>query len=622
MAVVKPPDITIPGATGKPGGLGEKLENALVRFAGRVLNSAKETLSGIIRFALDTFLEGIEPFMIRAFKPMLTMVRNTDGCPNELQSMIDLALSGESQAGAAILGVISGTAQGAIMGSFLGPMTSGWTRLANKRWRPQRPDLVTLQALWRRRQIDPAAYYQFVGEIGWPVELATAIESITAPRPDIMTLAMDTFRRGVDLGTLRDELKKRGYLDPDIDSILNVLKPIPGAGDLIRMAVRDAWNEGVAARYGYDEDYPAEFAEWMKKQGFDEGWSRRWWRSHWELPGPTMAMEMLHRTSMTRDDYATLLKIADYPAKFRQWMTEIAYSPYTRVDIRRMYSVGVLKSYDELVRAYKDIGYDDDKAKKLSDFTVLEYGETEREATKTEVLNAYGIGRLSLQETRVYLADMGYPGWVVDTYITRVDLGRTVGIAKSQIGHAQTMYVNGQMSKTDVYTALGKIPLASAEIERYLEEWEISRTAKIARPSRADLLRFFLQNEMQEAEFRQELKGFRLSDRYIDWYVADAKRKLVLQAQKESDDALAEQMKVHAAAVKSATDIAIADIAVQIAQLNLTIADLKASATPDMTLEEVDELTNTVRSCQIQIKTLQLKKAQTWKAYLVEKEAK
>jgi len=162
--------------------------------------------------------------------------------------------------------------------------------------------------------------------------------------------------------------------------------------------------------------------------------------------------------------------------------------------------------------------------------------------------------------------------------------------------------------------------LPAAEIERYLEEWEISRTAKIARPSRTDLLRFFLQNEMSEAEFRQELSGYRLSGRYIDWYTADALRKLVLQAQKEAEDAQNEAASVQARAEKTTYDIQAADIAVQIAEFNLKIADLKASSTPEMTLADVTGIGELVVSCQLQIKALKLEKAQLWAAYLKEKE--
>lgn len=619
MPVQVPPDSGVPPPSGKPGGIGEKLENALVRFLTRSLNGVKLTLAGIIRFALDTFLEGIEPVMIRAYRPFLSMVRNTPGCPSEISSLIDESLSGTSQAGAAILSMVGTSVGGAALGSVTGSLFAGLTRKINTQVRPQRPDIGTLQAMLRRGVMSVAEYTEIAGDLGWWPSLTGQIAAITQPRPDISTLVLDAYRRGQPLESIRVELVHRGFSEADINAILTVAKPIPGPGDLISMAVREAWDDSVAARYGYDADFPAPFAEWMKKQGFDEEWAHRWWRAHWEVPGPTQAREMLHRTDMTEADYATLLKIADYPVTWRRWMTEVAYEPYTRVDIRRMFQVGVLKTYQELVHAYNDIGYDNEKAAKLADFTVLEYGETEREATKTEVLSAYGIGRLSQAETSAYLAEMGYPAWVIDTYIARVDLGRSNGIAASQISHSQTMYVNGQMSKTDVYTALGKIPLASAEIERYLEEWEISRTAKIARPSRTDLRKFFVQNEVDEAVFRQELRGYQLSERYIDWYVADAKRDLVKAAQDIAEKARAEALKVRTSAEKTVYDIQVADIAVQIAQLNLTIADLKASSSPDMTMEQLTQLGTMVVDCQRQIKALQLQKAQVWAAYLREK---
>jgi hypothetical protein len=611
--------MAIPPQPGRTGGLGEKIETTLLRFLSRFLNAAQDALSGILRFALDTFLEGIEPVLITAYRPLLSTLRNTDGCPPELQTLIDHSLSGEHQAGAALLTMVGSGLGGGLMGSIGSAVFGGWTRWANSKARQLRADIGTLQAMRRRGAITDEEYRIGLAELGWGERLAGQIWQVTQPRPDPATLVAAAYRMGTDLGTVRDELTMRGFTPADIEKILTVLKPIPSAGDLIRMAVREAWSDAVAARYGYDQDFPSEFAEWMKRQGFDPEWARRWWRAHWEVPGPTMAREMLHRTSMTEADYATLLKIADYPVTFRKWMTEVAYEPYTRVDVRRMYQVGVLKTYAELVRAYKDLGYDDNKAQHLADFTVLEYGESEREATKSEVLEAYGIGRLSREEARKYLDGMGYPDWAVDAFLSRIDLGRTTGIAKQQISHVQTMYVNGQIDRTAVYATLSRIPIPSSEIDRYLEEWEIARTAKIARPSRADLLRFFLQNEMTEQEFRAELRGYRLSERYIDWYVADAKRKLTLQAKKELADAKADLEKARKEEIKNEYEIRLADLDVQIANANLAIADLKASATREMTLEEIDRLSKLVIEYQVGIKNVQVAKAEMRKQYLEKK---
>jgi hypothetical protein len=60
-----------------------------------------------------------------------------------------------------------------------------------------------------------------------------------------------------------------------------------------------------------------------------------------------------------------------------------------------MYQVGIL-DYNGVVRAYKDIGYDDEKARNLADFTVKYYDEEEatqvdryRELTRHLVVTAY-----------------------------------------------------------------------------------------------------------------------------------------------------------------------------------------------------------------------------------------
>jgi len=619
MPISLPPDSGLPPAPGKPGGIGDRLETNLVRFATRLINNVKLTYSGIFQHAAGSFLETFEREANDLAGGLYDRVLSNPELPPDIRSLLERSRSGEKQAGImTAIGLIIGVL--AVIGpSAVRPLGTIVEYVSNHIFKPMRLDYGTWRRAWLR---DPRHYPTALKELndqGWTEAQVHAADLASEERPGIAeNLAL--LHRGLITETeFSTRLNAAGVNASSVAEYLALGHNLPGPGDLIRMAVREGWNDQIAGRFGYDADLPPEFVENMKKQGFDPEWSRRWWRAHWELPGPTQARDMLHRTSMTEGDYALLLKTADYPAQWRQWMIETAYEPYTRVDIRRMFQVGVLKTYGELVRAHMDIGYDLEKAQKLSDFTVLEYGETEREATKTEVLNAYGIGRLTQAETRVYLADMGYPDWVVETYITRVDLGRVNGLAKQQISHAKTMYVNGQMTRTDVYTALGKIPLTAAEIERYLDEWEIQRTAKITRPSRSDLLKFFLQNEVTEADFRTELRGWRLSDRYIEWYIADAKRKLVLAAQAEKEAADAEALKVRSSTVKTATDIQIADIAVQIAQLNLTIADLKASSSPDMSLSEIEELSALVVKCQIQIKELQLQKANVWKAYLVAK---
>lgn len=610
----------VPPVVGQPGGLGEKLRNALTIASVTTFNRIAVPISQAIRNALLDTLETLEKPLVQTAGPLLDDVLALPNLPASVRSVIQRTREGRDQVAVGGLLIAIGSLILMLVPAGLSGVQAKVQQLS---YFLTRPTLLDFSTWYRAVLRNPGYRATMTNDLqgqGWrDDQIAAAL--LAAERRIGGSEIIDALHRGeIGEGEAINRMRADGLADGDIQLVLRLAHPIPGAGDLIRMAVRDAWNDQVARRYGYDEDYPAEFAQWMAKQGFDPEWPKRWWRAHWETPGPTMARDMLYRTDMTEDDYATLLKIADYPPTWRKWMIETAYQPYTRVDVRRMYQVGVIKTYAELVKAHTDIGYDQEKAQKLADFTILEYGESEKEATRAEVVAAYQIGRLTNQDARSFLAEMGYPDWIVDMYLAKADLSRSNSLASSQISHAKTMYVNGQMDRTGVYSELAKINLPASEVERYLEEWEISRTAKIARPSRTDLLRFFLQNEMSEAEFRQELAGFRLSARYIDWYVADALRKLVLQAQKEADDAQKEAESVRARTEKTAYDVQAADVAVQIAEFNLKIADLKASSTPEMSLTEVTAIGDLVVQCQLQIKALKLEKAQLWAEYLKAKE--
>jgi hypothetical protein len=63
----------------------------------------------------------------------------------------------------------------------------------------------------------------------------------------------------------------------------------------------------------------------------------------------------------------------------------MAYVPLTRVDIRRMYALGIINE-KEVNKAYQDIGYNTENAARLTAFTVkiTEQAKTRAEIAKTK----------------------------------------------------------------------------------------------------------------------------------------------------------------------------------------------------------------------------------------------
>jgi len=99
--------------------------------------------------------------------------------------------------------------------------------------------------------------------------------------------------------------------------------------------------------------------------------------AHWILPSPTMAYEMFHRLRKGRvkaelvfgkEELERLLRYADYLPFYIPRMVEIAYSPFTRVDVRRMARERVL-SHEDVIECYMDIGYNKERAEKLALWT-------------------------------------------------------------------------------------------------------------------------------------------------------------------------------------------------------------------------------------------------------------
>jgi len=412
-----------------------------------------------------------------------------------------------------------------------------------------------------------------------------------------------------DPEVIREELQKRGYSDDDIDKAMELAKFIPPIPDLVVMAVREAWRDDVAATYGYDEDFPAEFAEWAGKRGMTEEWAKRYWRAHWNLPGPVTAQDMLWRTAMTDEDYKTLLKIADYPKAFRDWMTETAYRPYTRVDVRRMHAFGTL-SDAELVRSYQDVGFDEEKAARMAEFTIAYNRQADDEFTKTEILDGYNSGMLNANEAVGLLISIGKSEDYAWYIIALEEYKRQKSLITEKVKYVKTLYVAGELDRVGATTKLGALDLAAERISRYIEEWDIARAAKIAKPSVSMLEEYYRDVIIDDPTARDELRKRRYPDYVINWIIRDWDQQVVDAARKEAARAQTEQERIAKAKFKTGRSVALADLNVEIADLNLLIAELKLAAFYAVEDEVLKKIKENELLAKREIKRLQLQKAE------------
>ncbi len=304
-------------------------------------------------------------------------------------------------------------------------------------------------------------------------------------------LAVNLYWRGeINYNQYAEMILKQGLRPEAANQILAGYAVIPNVSDLIRMAVREAFSPDVIQRFKYDEAFPQDVLQYTKKLGLSDDWAKRYWYAHWELPSPQMGYEMLHRlranrsdNPFTEDDLDLLLRTADFAPYFRERMKAISYNPITRVDIRRIYKLGLFDAA-EVKERYMDIGYTDKDAQTLADFTVKyedangnDLRDKYKDLSFAILRSLYIKGKLSESEVVQRLTDAKYDPIEIPLIIDYFKLS-TVDTSsvdyKAQFVSEMVKYVSDayqvqMISEAEAKTTLIAIGISDANIDYILQ---------------------------------------------------------------------------------------------------------------------------------------------------------
>ena len=438
--------------------LGGAFEYSITHFVYSTLEFMGGAMGSWLAGVLVNFLDSVEPALVVHVAPLLDMLLEIEELPDHLRDFFTQLQAPTSAAGATILAGLAATTGGSVAGGIVGSMSALWTYPINRGLRLGRPGAGEIPAMQWRGSISVPQAEAWFHDLGYPDLAIEGYRDILRPRVDIAGMVNALFRGKQSTLQVTEELSRRGMAQPDIaliletaytylpvetmmaaylrgekslpavradltgqglrtqdiDNLLALSQIIPNPTDLISMAVREAWDDRVAEQWGYDADFPEEFASWSEKVGLTREWSKRYWRAHWRLPSVQLGYEMMHRGIISIADLEELLRISDYPEGWRDKMVEVAYHPYTRVDVRRMYKVGILDR-ESVKQAYLDLGYDAEKAEGMTLFTEI-YSPPEDATPKDEyklisrsiVERAYRVGKLSKAEATTRLMDLEY----------------------------------------------------------------------------------------------------------------------------------------------------------------------------------------------------------------------
>lgn len=329
-------------------------------------------------------------------------------------------------------------------------------------------------------------------------------------------------------------LEEMGYEDEDIEMLKELAYIVPPLPDMTRFADFGAFDPEIIEKWRDFYNAPSWIQEPMAKIGVDSYWADKYWFSHWVQPGRYELGLMRARDYIGDDDVRKAYLTQGYSAYWQDLLLKLVWQPYTRVDVRRMYREGVLDR-EGVKRTYKDLGYDEEHAENLTEFTVRYYSRPEsteedavdreiernRDLTRSDITDGYRKKLIDEGEARTMLGLLGYDADEVDFYIKRENYKADQELKTSYSARYKSQFINGAISADQAKSEMGDLGFESEEIDELLKFWHIDRTRRAARPSRADLDKFLKAGIITQERYRQEMALDGYSDEYIDWYLKE-----------------------------------------------------------------------------------------------------
>lgn len=301
---------------------------------------------------------------------------------------------------------------------------------------------------------------------------------------------------------------------------------IPPVGDLIHFAVKGAFSDKEIAEFGYMEDFPQDIVPHAEKQGLSETWMRRYWAAHWQLPSATQGFEMLHRDVIKPNQLQVLLRALDYPPAWRQYLTDISYNVLTRVDVRRLHQLGLMDR-EKLVKAHKDMGYNETDAQLLTAFVEElnkgKPGESDEELGKlsrSNIVNFYQDGVIKRERAIDLLVSAGFTAEAATLFIDTADFDAERAQRAAEIDFVIASAVAGVLDFGEAQDELARMKLSPTELDRAAAKLLREQAKQTKLPTADDGAKMFKARVISEEMYRDLLKRLGYRAAWVDAFVA------------------------------------------------------------------------------------------------------
>jgi len=382
------------------------------------------------------------------------------------------------------------------------------------------PNVPSSQEILRAAFIDPSRYEQVIkalqegGLKKEDIDLLFVSNYLLYDEAHIRSLF---YRGALTDAQANNRLSELGFTDDRIAELRQGWPIIPGVQDLIMMQAKEAFEPDQIAKFGLGAEAPTKIYEFTRKLGLPDEWTNRYWTSHWQHASYGQVMEMLHRGYISIEDVYEWYRLVEIPPYWRELLTKIAYSPYTRVDVRRMHAVGVLGD-EALIQAMKDIGYDQEHAEKMAEFYKLYNAGSEKELSKADIEKAYEDRDLNFTEALNLLLNIGYSRELANFYLARIDLNMDRAVRLERIDLVKEKYLANLFNIDQARNALIGYGVTIQRTAELLDRWNVQVVKNAKLPSKTDLDKFVRAKVLDKEGYRSEMLKLGYSEYYINLY--------------------------------------------------------------------------------------------------------
>ena len=477
-----------------PGTFAEKFARGFDKGLDRILGDVSGKLSSFLERALIQL--GIDPVGAR-----------------RLSSAFDAGDPGSQLLTIGAFVMVIGFALPIIAGQALGPFIEQIVQEFSRIAKQSLLDPASIQELRNRREISDARARDELAQQGFSEARQDGLISLRQQLLGVNEI-LQLWLRG-DLTTPETELRLgdlgfRSKQRIELRKLALLLVPVQ---DLVLMAVREVFTPDVRRRFQLDLDFPPEFAERAIQLGLSEKIAKEYWAAHWALPSPQQGFQMFQRRIIEQSDLELLLRSLDVMPFWRERMIKLSFRPLTRVDLRRMWDLGLITEEAELQERFQDLGFSPDdsafQVEFVKQFTGV--GDPDIEAatglTRATVIGFYRDGTITRDQAASLMDTLGVSDSAADLFLLNEDMDRERDERKAEVSLILAQASAGVITFEQAIDKLNALGLESTELGRALTSLRRKEASATTLPSVEQLGKMFSSDIIDETTTTSALRS-------------------------------------------------------------------------------------------------------------------